>query len=414
MVRAEAPRPPEPPRSLWRNTDYLLLWSGQTVSSLGSLISGVALPLLVLFLTGSPAQAGIVGALFGLPYLFLSLPAGVLVDRWDRKRTMILCDTGRAINSASIPLVFALGHLTIGQLYANALIEGSLFVLFNVAEIASLRQVVGTEQVAAASAQNEAASNATALVGPPLGGLVYTALGRAVPFGLDALSYAVSAASLFLIRTRFQLERTSRPGSFRAELTEGLRWVWREPLVRFLAFRAAGLNLVLNGTYLIVIVIARERHASPTLIGAMIALGSVGGLIGTFLSPRLQRRFRLGTLLVVDGWIQAILYPVLAVAPNALSIGLVYAAILVTGPAANAAVLSYRLALIPPDLQGRVNSAVRMIAYATIPLGSSIAGLLLQAISGSRTILIYAILLVVIAVAVTLNPHLRREPTPTP
>jgi MFS family permease len=129
-------------KSLWRNRDYLLLWSGQMVSSVGTQVSGLAFPLLALLLTGSPAQAGFMGALRALPYLFLSLPVGALVDRWDRKRVMILCDSGRAITLGSIPLVYALfGTVPVAQLYLAALVEGTLFVFFNIAEVACLPRV---------------------------------------------------------------------------------------------------------------------------------------------------------------------------------------------------------------------------------------------------------------------------------
>jgi predicted permease len=120
----------------------------------------------------------------------------------------------------------------------------------------------------------------------------------------------------------------------------------------------------------------------------------------------------LGTILVAASWLQAVLYPVLALAPNVLALGATYAAILILSPAANAAVLSYRLALVPTDLQGRVNSAVRMIAYAAIPLGNLLAGLLLQIVTGTQALLLYASLMVTIAAGVTLNRHLRQEPLP--
>src|SRR5258706_876924 len=106
-----------PPKPLWRNRDYMLLWSGQTVSSIGSGVSQLAFPLLVLALTHSPAQAGIAGALRTLPYFIFTLPGGALIDRWNRKWVMILCDSGRALSLASIPVALALGHLTIAQLY---------------------------------------------------------------------------------------------------------------------------------------------------------------------------------------------------------------------------------------------------------------------------------------------------------
>ena len=124
------PAPPSQPRSLWRNRDYLLLWSGQIISEIGSKSSLLAFPLLMLFLTGSPAQAGLLGALRGLPYILFCLPAGALIDRWNRKRVMILCDTGRALAMGSIPLAYVLGHLTLAQLYIVSFIEGTLYIFF--------------------------------------------------------------------------------------------------------------------------------------------------------------------------------------------------------------------------------------------------------------------------------------------
>lgn len=117
--------------ALLRNRDYLLLWSGQTVSAAGSQVSGFVLPLLILQLTGSAAQAGFVGAFGGLPFIVLSLPAGALADRWDRKRLMILCDAARTLNMLSIPI--ALARLGVQQLYRVALVEGILFVFFTIA-----------------------------------------------------------------------------------------------------------------------------------------------------------------------------------------------------------------------------------------------------------------------------------------
>src|SRR5215813_6044352 len=140
-IAATAPRPVP----LWRNREYLLLWSGQAVSSVGGEASQLALPLLILGLTHSPAQAGFAGALRSLAYLLLGLPAGALIDRWDRKRTMILCDAGRALALGSLPLALALNHLTMVQVYLVSLIEGILYVFFGLAESAALPHVVAKE-----------------------------------------------------------------------------------------------------------------------------------------------------------------------------------------------------------------------------------------------------------------------------
>jgi MFS family permease len=395
---------------LWHTRDYLLLWSGQGVSTFGSRVSGVALPLLVLALTHSPAQAGFVAAVSAVPYLVLSLLAGVLVDRWNRKYLMIACDSVRAVNIASIPLLAFLGRLTVGQLYLNALVEGTCFVLFNVAEVSSLRSVVGKERLAAASAQNDALTNAAGLSGPPLGGLIYQALGHTVPFLIDAVSYAASVMSLTLIRTPFQPTPQTVQGSILAQIGEGVRWLWRQPFIRFQSLRAGVTNFVLSGTYLILIVLAKHDASTPAEIGVMLALGSVGGLLGTIPAPRLQKRFRGGVIVIGIAWLEAILYPFFAIAPNAILLGVIYGLIQFSFPSSNAVVVSYRLALIPEHLQGRVNSAVRMIAYSGVPLGSAVAGILLQATSGAQVVLVYAAILLIVAVASTLSPDVRNLP----
>ncbi|HEY0069228.1 MAG TPA: MFS transporter, partial [Chloroflexia bacterium] len=140
-------QPGEQRLALWRNRDYMLLWSGQVVSTLGSTVSGIVMPLFILLLTGSPALAGIAGALNSVPYLVFSLPVGALIDRWDRKLVMILCDAGRAANMFSIPVAMFFDVLTVWQLYAVTLVEGTLFVFFNIAEVAALPRVVTKQQL---------------------------------------------------------------------------------------------------------------------------------------------------------------------------------------------------------------------------------------------------------------------------
>lgn len=128
-------------KSLWKNRDYLLLWSGQAISSFGSAASHIVLPLLILDLTHSPAQAGFVGAITTIPYVTLSLFAGVFVDRLNRKKIMMICEAARAIVAGSIFTAILIHHVSIAQIYLAALLEGLFFVFFDIAEIASLRRV---------------------------------------------------------------------------------------------------------------------------------------------------------------------------------------------------------------------------------------------------------------------------------
>jgi MFS family permease len=138
---------------LWRNHDFLLLWSGQLLSSVGSEVSLLAFPLLVLAMTHSAVLVGLIGALRSLPFALLCRPAGALIDRWDRKRVMLICDTGRALALSSIPVALWLGRLGLLQLCLVALVEGTLMTFFDVAEIACLPHVVPKEQIPAASAR---------------------------------------------------------------------------------------------------------------------------------------------------------------------------------------------------------------------------------------------------------------------
>ena len=213
------------PRSLWRNRNFLLLWSGQLISWIGTGISQLAFPLLTLALTGSPAQAGFVALLNQVPHFLLSLPVGALVDRWDRRRVMLVSQVGRALSFLSIPLVFVLWHPSVLPLYVISLVDGIFFVFFDPAEASSLPRLVSPEQLASATSLYMTTDGVTNLLGAQLGGLLYS-MGRAFPFVADALSYVVSACSLLLIKASFQQERVRAPRSLWREMRQGFRWLW--------------------------------------------------------------------------------------------------------------------------------------------------------------------------------------------
>jgi MFS family permease len=391
---------------LWRNHDYVLLWSGQMISSVGSRVSMLAFPLFVLALTHSPAQAGLIGAMRGLPYALLILPAGALVDRWNRKRVMILCDIGRAIALGSIPIALVLGRLTIAQLYVVSLVEGTLFTFFGLAETACLPQVVSKGQLPTAAAQGMVIDSVSGLIGPSIGGILY-GIGRAVPFLADAISYGASVVSLLFINTKFQEDRDPSPLHLWADIKEGLSWLWKKPLIRFLALLTGGMVAPVVGYSLILIVIAQSQHASSFTIGVILACGGIGSILGAFLVTPLQKRFSFGQLMIASTWIWALTWLLFAVAPNPLVLGIVTAVTFIIVPIYLSVQFGYRLALIPDHLQGRVNSVFRLIAFGSEPIGLAVTGVLLQAYGPITTVLVLFVPQFILSIAATLNKGLR-------
>jgi predicted MFS family arabinose efflux permease len=407
VIDPTSPGNPNPSRfALWRIRDYMLLWSGQVVSNVGTQVSTLAFPLLILAITRSPALAGYAGALRALPYLLFSLPAGALIDRWDRKRVMILCDTGRGLALASIPFALLIGQLTVTQLFIVTTVEGTLFVFFNIAEAACLPRVVPKTLLPEATAQNMATDGITILLGPPIGGFVYQ-LGRTIPFLGDAISYACSVVSLFFIKTNFQEQRTKAQRKLWVEIHEGLNWLWHHSLIRFMAVLTGGGNLVSAGSFLLIIVLAQQMHASSFTIGIIFAIGGIGAIVGAIIGPSLQKRFSFGTAIIGTTWVMALAMPLYIIAPNVFVIGIIAAISFVAGPVYNVVQFSYRSAIIPDELQGRVNSVFRLIAFGGQPLGYALTGLLLQDIGVKQTILIDSAILVLLALLATFNKHVR-------
>ena len=397
----------EKPVPLRHNRDYMLLWSGQIVSSVGTRVSQLAFPLLVLALTHSPAQAGLIGAMRGIPYALFILPAGALVDRWNRKLVMILCDTGRALALGSIPLALLLGHLTLLQLYIVSLVEGTLFTFFGLAETACLPHVVAKEQLASAAAQNSVIDSVSGMVGPSIGGIVYS-IGRAIPFLADAITYCASILSLFFIRKDFQEARDVKPLRLWAEIGEGLSWLWHAPVVRFIALLTGGLILPVTGYSLILIVIAQGQHASDFTIGLILAAGGIGSILGAMLVGPLQRRFRFGHLMIVSTWMWALSWLLFIVAPNPFMLGVAVSLSFIVVPIYMSVQFGYRLSIIPDHLQGRVNSVFRLVAFGSEPLGMALTGILLQAVGPITTVLVLFVPQGILAVVATFSKHFRR------
>ncbi len=383
---------------LHRNRDFQVLWSGQLVSCLGSRARAVATPLLVLALTGSPALAGLASFATTLPLVLLMLPAGVVLDRVDRKRAMIVCETARGLAVASIAVCIWAGHLTYPHLLLFAIVNGIAYPFFAVGERSAIRQLVPCPQLSAAMAQKQARDYLGLIAGQAAGGVLF-GVSRLLPYAADAVTYGVSLLSLALVRSRFQLERVAARRSPVREALEGLAWLWSRPFLRTTALLGTGLSAVANALSLAVIVAAQRHGAPPALVGFVVALMGVGGLLGATVATPLVQALSVRAIAVATGGSLMVLTVAMAFAPSPALIGVLFGATYFLQPAWGAASSAWQVRLVPDHLLSRVQGAVIVLDAGAVPLAQLGVGLLLQVASPTATIL----MLSGVAAAVTIG-----------
>lgn len=408
MTAPVTPGTPER-QSLWRNREFVALWSGQVVSTLGARISGTAMPLLVLATTGSPSDAGIVGAAGTLPFLVAHLPAGSLVDRWNRRRILLISEFTAGLALSTIPIAMWLGTITIAHLAVVAFVQGLCFVFFGLAERAALPVIIPAALLPTAVAHNEARSRGAALAGPPLGGLLF-GIGRAVPFVVDALSYLIASIGLLFIRSSLQNQTTTKAESLWQATTAGLRWIWRDPLIRAAILLIAVSNLVFQALILIIVVLAQHDGATSTTIGIMLGIYSGGGLIGALAAARLHRHFTPKAVIIGVNWIWAALLPLFALASSPLLIGVIGAATAFVGPLWNVVITTYITVLVPNELLGRVNSAAMTLSWGAMPLASLGAGYLLTSLGPTGSVFVLSTVVLITAIVASVSRVVRNAP----
>ena len=360
-------------------------------------------------MTHSPAKAGIVGFAQTLPYMLFYLPAGAFVDRWNRKRVMLISDAIRALALGSIAVALAAGSLAFAQIVTVAFVEGSLFVFFYLSESAALPQVVPKEQLATAIAQNQARVQGADLAGQPLGGALF-GVSRLLPFAADAVSYAVSFVSLLFVRPAFQEEREPKHTRLRADIAEGISWLWHQPFLRTTILLVTGSNFVFSALTLTLIVRAKNLGASPSLIGIMLAFSGGGALVGSIVAPWAQRHVLAKVVVIGSLWVWAGAALVLGVLRSPLALGAVLGAASVLGPVFNVVVGSYRYALVPDRLLARVQSAALVVAWGAVPLGQLVAGFLLESFGAVTSILALAGVSIAVAAAAASARSIRSAP----
>jgi MFS family permease len=409
------------PGGLWLHRDFRSLWAAETISVFGTGISQLALPLVaVITLEASAFEVALLGVIEFAPFILISLPAGVWVDRLRRRPLLVTADLGRALLLASIPAAYWLDVLTIWQLYVVGFAVGILTVFFDVAYQSYLPSLVARDQLVEGNSKLEISRSAAQLAAPGLSGVLVEAIRAPGTVLLDAISFFLSAVFLFRIRAKEQAptraEREAGPG-MKAEVKEGLRWVFGNPYLRWIAASTATFNFFGNIIFAVYLVFAvRTLDLRPGVIGLVFTVSSIGYLVGALLANRLSRRFGVGPTIII-GAAGSVSLLLLAIAPASNPIPFLIAAQGISGmgvPIYNITQVSFRQAITPARIQGRMNSVMRFIVWGVMPLGSLLGGALASWVGLRTAIWVGAIGMSLAVLPVLLSPvrTLREMPEP--
>ena len=377
------------------NSDFWKYWTGQTISNLGSSVTLFALPLLVYKLSGSALDLGIASAATFLPYLLFGLILGAWTDRVNRKRMMIGTDIGRALIVVSIPLLFALGLLTVWWIYIVAFIHATLTICFEAGEFAAIPSLVNQDDLVTANGRIQASYSGASIVGPLLAGVLVTLVPLSALLLFDALSFLVSSFSLALISISFNKSEKRAPTSIRSDVAEGLRYVLSNPVLRNISIMMALVNFVGSTAYAQLIFFAKVRlQATDFQASLLYSAGSLGVVILALAAGPLRKHWSFSTVALGALMLEGILTVVFSLMRMFWAAVVLWTLIGGLGILFNINTSSLRQTIVPNHLLGRVVSIASVLAWSAIPLGSLLGGL---AISWTQNVaLVYGVIGVLI------------------
>jgi predicted MFS family arabinose efflux permease len=375
---------------------FWLLFTGQLTSAVGTASTAVAMPLVVLQITGDLVQAGLMAFVVAAAAVAGRFPGGVLADRFDRRLLMISCDLVRLAGMAALAVAVSADHASLPLFVVVGVVEGLLGSVFAPAASGAVRQFVDESSWPRALGLMQSVSAVAMVAGPLLGG-VLVLWHPAMPFGFDTVTYLISAVCLTSIRRRVRVPG-SPEGLFQSAMV-GLRFVVRSPFLLYAALNAAVLNLVFNGLILVLVATSAEPGQDSAVTGVQVAALGAGMLLGSTVAPVLADRLRpehgIAVSTAATGPPMAMFALVQTGWPSLVLIGLTAA----TAPLVNVLVGTQQMRMTPDALQGRVHSAVTLLSMAAAPLGPILAGISVRTVGITHTVLFAAAVVVLLAVA---------------
>jgi len=394
---------------LARNRNYNVLWGSQLLSELVSQLCLIAFPLMVLAATGSAPRMGAVTAVVAAARMTANVPAGVLVDRFDRKLVMLVCQCGRALAMASLAVALYSGRFSMAHVLVVAAVEGALGAAFDPAEHAALPQVVPESQLSQAVARNTVRTYLATLLGPASAGFLL-AVEPMFPFAVAVVLLLASCVVLCFLRLsrRRRLERPKEADM----LTDGFRWVLGHRVIRATLVWLMCCELFVSALIIIVLAASGERDMAPGELGVIMIGFGAGGLLGAAVAGRLHAALPAPAVIIGFPAVGAALTLVMALVPTGVLTGVVLGGIAFFIPTAFTTVMTYQLTVAPDELRGRLSGVVGLFAGGAGAIGPLAGGLLMAGGDSRHSLLVCAGCMAVVAGGTALSPALRRFPAP--
>ncbi|AZG95836.1 MFS transporter [Staphylococcus aureus] len=395
------------------NKNFTFYLIGIAFSNIGSAFTTFVFPLMILKLTGSAFQVGIVSALSFIPYAILGLPAGALIDRLNKKTIMKCADIIRLISYLSIPVLSFYNMLSIFQIYVVAIISGIGLVFHSISEVSIIPSIVKEEDLASANSYIYATQNVSEFLGPIIGGLLYTYMGYSILIFIDSMTFLLSFFSLILIKIEtksiFNQEKLSGK-NFLSDVKVGFDYLLSNSTIRVMAVVVSLSNLIISPYYIYIVMFVKEdMNQSSQALGLVLGISSLGALIGSLSASFLLKLFNFGKLIVIILFLDTIFRLMLPFSTYIFILipllGLTY----MTQSILNIAIITLRQKKCSEHMLGRVNSVYKTMVFAFRAIGLFLGGILLENKGGFYALTISAVLFIPLVLYILKNRFYKVE-----
>ena len=398
MTRGEAP--------LWRNRDFLILWTGETCSEAGTAMSALVFPLLGYAITRSPAAAGAVASVEVVGRVLVRFVSGALVDHWSRRRVLVVANMVASLAFGVGAVASFTGWLHLPELLVVALIAGAAEAFIQPAAAAAVRAVVSKQQLPVALARMQARDHVAQLVGPPLGGALF-AFAHGLPLAVDAATYAVFATACVSLSTPIRAAMATT-GRLWVDARAGLSFVWKHATVRAILTWGGLFNFATGFVFVALTLRLLRAGVHPAVIGLVQAAGAVSGIAGSFMAAALVRRMPTGVLTITTTLVIAAVTAPIAFTTNVWVVGVLLALGVFLMPSVNSGIGGYMTAITPDGMQARTFAAGGIMSLGFAIAAPAAGGATLGWLGGTATLLIGAINIALTITPLSLRPEVLR------